>query len=279
MPAGRTLMVWQKGILDFWAFFALFIPSLLNFLIPASIMHFAIPKRRPAALDAAVTMKRGAKRIVLFFLLAILTAVAFENFLSLPAAVGMMAGFTYLQFFSYFMQVTHKEEGEIPLNISGNDGKPKTNDAPEPQRFDVFHQLASMEWDTLLFFYGIVLCVGGINFIGYLTLASGYLYDDLGPTAANILVGLVSALVDNIPVMYAILSMHPDMSHGQWLLVTLTAGVGGSLLSVGSAAGVALMGQAKGVYTFMTHLKWMPAILLGYAASIAAHFLINAQTF
>ena len=275
----NTLMVWQKGILDFWAFFALFIPSLLNFLIPASIMHFAIPKRRPAALDAAVTMKRGAKRIVLFFLLAILTAVAFENFLSLPAAVGMMAGFTYLQFFSYFMQVTHKEEGEIPLNISGNDGKPKTNDAPEPQRFDVFHQLASMEWDTLLFFYGIVLCVGGINFIGYLTLASGYLYDDLGPTAANILVGLVSALVDNIPVMYAILSMHPEMSHGQWLLVTLTAGVGGSLLSVGSAAGVALMGQAKGVYTFMTHLKWMPAILLGYAASIAAHFLINAQTF
>jgi Na+/H+ antiporter NhaD/arsenite permease-like protein len=274
-----TLMVWQKGILDFWAFFALFIPSLLNFLIPASIMHFAIPKRRPAALDAAVTMKRGAKRIVLFFLLAILTAVAFENFLSLPAAVGMMAGFTYLQFFSYFMQVTHKEEGEIPVNISGNDGKPKTNDAPEPQRFDVFHQLASMEWDTLLFFYGIVLCVGGINFIGYLTLASGYLYGDLGPTAANILVGLVSALVDNIPVMYAILSMHPEMSHGQWLLVTLTAGVGGSLLSVGSAAGVALMGQAKGVYTFMTHLKWMPAILLGYAASIAAHFLINAQTF
>jgi Na+/H+ antiporter NhaD/arsenite permease-like protein len=136
-----------------------------------------------------------------------------------------------------------------------------------------------MEWDTLLFFYSIVLCVGGINFIGYLTLASGYLYGDLGPTAANILVGLVSALVDNIPVMYAILSMHPEMSHGQWLLVTLTAGVGGSLLSVGSAAGVALMGQAKGVYTFMTHLKWMPAILLGYSASIAAHFLINAQTF
>jgi len=274
-----TLMVWQKGILDFWAFFALFIPSLLNFIIPASIMHFAIPQRRPAALDAAVTMKRGARRIVVLFLLAILTAVAFENFLSLPAAVGMMAGFTYLQFFSYFMQVTHREEGEIPVNISGGSENKPVTAACEPQRFDVFHQLASMEWDTLLFFYGIVLCVGGINFIGYLTLASSYLYGDLGPTYANILVGMVSALVDNIPVMYAILSMHPDMSHGQWLLVTLTAGVGGSLLSVGSAAGVALMGQAKGVYTFMTHLKWMPAILLGYAASIAAHFFINAQTF
>lgn len=70
-----------------------------------------------------------------------------------------------------------------------------------------------------------------------------------------------------------------EMSEGQWLLVTLTAGVGGSLLSVGSAAGVALMGQAKGVYSFMTHLRWLPAILLGYAASVGSHFLINAGLF
>ena len=62
-------------------------------------------------------------------------------------------------------------------------------------------------------------------------------------------------------------------------VVMLTAGVGGSLLSVGSAAGVALLGQAKGVCTLMIHLKWMPAILLGYAALIAAHVFINAQTF
>ena len=273
-----TLMVWQKGILDFWAFFVLFVPSLLNFLIPAAIMHFAIPKRRPKPLDAPVTLQRGARRIVLLFLLTILTAVAFENLLSLPAAVGMMAGFTYLQFFSYFMQLTHPEEEDLSVSAAEHEN-PAIVQEPGPQRFDVFHQLASMEWDTLLFFYGIVLCVGGINFIGYLTLASQALYGDLGPTTANILVGLVSALVDNIPVMYAILSMNPDMSHGQWLLVTLTAGVGGSLLSVGSAAGVALMGQAKGVYTFMTHFKWMPAILLGYAAAIGAHFVINAALF
>jgi len=113
-----TLMVWQKGILDFWAFFVLFVPSLLNFVIPAAIMHFAIPKRRPKPLDAPVTLQRGARRIVLLFLLTILTAVAFENFLRLPAAVGMMAGFTYLQFFSYFMQMTHPEEVDIPLSAA-----------------------------------------------------------------------------------------------------------------------------------------------------------------
>jgi Na+/H+ antiporter NhaD/arsenite permease-like protein len=73
--------------------------------------------------------------------------------------------------------------------------------------------------------------------------------------------------------------MRPDMSSGQWLLVTLTAGVGGSLLSVGSAAGVALMGQAKGAYTFLSHLKWTPVIALGYVTSIAIHLLLNSALF
>jgi Na+/H+ antiporter NhaD/arsenite permease-like protein len=77
--------------------------------------------------------------------------------------------------------------------------------------------------------------------------------------------------------MFAVLTMQPDMSHGQWLLVTLTAGVGGSLLSIGSAAGVALMGAARGVYTFNIHLKWTPVIALGYAASIFCHLFVNAR--
>ena len=266
-----TLMVWQKGILDFSSFFVLFVPSLVNFLVPAIFMHFAVPQKYPRRLTGAAPMKRGARRIVVLFLLTIMTAVVFENVLRLPAAVGMMAGFTYLQFFSYFMQITDKNHEAIPVSMSG--------ERSETHRFDVFSQLASMEWDTLLFFYGIVLCVGGINFLGYLTLASDLMYGNLGPTTSNIVVGIVSALIDNIPVMYAILSMHPDMSHGQWLLVTLTAGVGGSLLSVGSAAGVALMGQAKGGYTFMVHLRWFPVILLGYAASILVHFWLNASYF
>jgi Na+/H+ antiporter NhaD/arsenite permease-like protein len=105
------------------------------------------------------------------------------------------------------------------------------------------------------------------------------MYGDMGPTGANILVGVLSALVDNIPVMFAVLAMTPEMSHGQWLLVTLTAGVGGSMLAIGSAAGVAVMGQARGIYTFFAHLKWTWAIALGYAASIWVHFLVNGDTF
>jgi Na+/H+ antiporter NhaD/arsenite permease-like protein len=73
--------------------------------------------------------------------------------------------------------------------------------------------------------------------------------------------------------------MQPEMSHGQWLLITLTAGVGGSLLSIGSAAGVALMGQARGSYTFLAHLRWTPVIALGYAAGIWVHLWLNSAAF
>jgi Na+/H+ antiporter NhaD/arsenite permease-like protein len=142
-------------------------------------------------------------------------------------------------------------------------------------QFNIFNKVAQAEWDTLFFFFGVIFCVGGLGYIGYLEIMSGFLYGDLGATKANIAMGVISAIIDNIPVMFAILTMNPEMDHYQWLLITLTCGVGGSLLSIGSAAGVALMGQAKGVYTFFAHLKWSWAISLGYAASIYVHYLVN----
>jgi NhaD family Na+/H+ antiporter len=272
-----TLMVWQKGVIEFWTFFLLFVPSLINFLVPAAVMHFAIPKRNPTVSDERVVTRRGARRIIALFLLTIATAVLFHNILGLPPVLGMLTGLGYLQLFGYYLKKTcpvanlqtwgTKEELEHDSQMGSI--------VP----FDVFNKVARAEWDTLLFFYGVVLCVGGLGFLGYLALASEVMYTQWGPTSANIAVGVLSAVVDNIPVMFAVLTMQPDMSQGQWLLVTLTAGVGGSLLSVGSAAGVALMGQARGQYTFFSHLKWTPVIALGYAAGIAAHLWLNAGRF
>ena len=140
---------------------------------------------------------------------------------------------------------------------------------------DTFALLERVAWDTLLFFYGVLLAVGGLGALGYLALASQFLYGVLGTTAANVLVGVLSAVIDNVPVMFAVLQMNPEMSQGEWLLVTLTTGVGGSLLSVGSAAGVALMGQARGVYTFRAHLRWTWVIALGFVASVGAQQLMQ----
>ena len=256
-----TLMVWQKDKVSFFEFFALFVPSLVNWLVPAVIMQFAIPRKTPAAHADTVRAKPGSSGVIVLFALTIATAVSFRNFLHLPPAMGMMLGLGYLQFWSYFLQRKGARLGNDDMVLNS------------------FKQIERVEWDTLLFFFGILFAVGGLGVMGYLAMASQFFYVDLGPTVANIAVGLMSAVVDNIPVMFAVLTMDPAMSHGQWLLVTLTAGVGGSLLSIGSAAGVALMGQAPGQYTFFSHLKWSWAIALGYAASIAAHLFINSSLF
>jgi len=263
-----TLMVWQKGMIEFAVFFKLFIPSVLNFVIPAIIMHYYLPKESPIMPEkTTVLIKPGGIVIIFLFLATIATSIVFHQFLYLPPAIGMLMGLGYLKIFAYYLRTQFWREqmsfDEIP-NIS------KTGDA-----FDVFSHIAKAEWDTLFFFYGIVMSVGGIGFMGYLSLGSEFMYGELGTTNTNILIGIISAIIDNIPIMFAVLTMLPDMSETQWLLVTLTAGTGGSLLSIGSAAGVALMGQAKGFYTFSSHLKWTPAIALGYFASIYAHLLLN----
>ena len=271
-----TLMVWQKNIqasngpVDFWVFFFLFIPSLVNWLVPAALMHFSVPDQKPKGGGEMVAMKRGALTIVALFLATIALAVSFHSALQLPPVIGMLTGLSLLQFFAYYLKVcgekTHFRNGDAE-NIG----------IPVP--FDIYRKVARAEWDTLFFFYGVVMCVGGLGFIGYLGMISQVIYGDWGATNANIAIGVISAVIDNIPVMFAVLAMMPDMPVGQWLLVTLTAGVGGSLLSIGSAAGVALMGQARGTYTFFGHLKWTPAIALGYAASIGVHMTLNRSLF
>jgi NhaD family Na+/H+ antiporter len=264
-----TLMVWSKGMVDFTEFFHLFIPSVVNFLLPALIMQFALPSGAPESTgdNSGSVVKLGGYVVVGLFLLTVAIAVCVHNFLHLPAVFGMMLGLSFLKLYGYFIKMKEHDEGVSHSGMTSQDGGGKS--------FDIFDKIAQAEWDTLFFFYGVILAVGGLGFIGYLGMASAYFYGELGPTTANVLVGILSAIVDNIPVMFAVLTMQPEMSHHQWLLVTLTAGVGGSLLSIGSAAGVALMGQARGYYTFFSHLKWTPVIALGYAASIWVHFLVN----
>jgi Na+/H+ antiporter NhaD/arsenite permease-like protein len=414
-----TLMVWQKGKIEFSRFFLILVPALINWLIPALLMSFAVDSQTPSVSGEKISMKMGAFPIMILFLTTIATAVSFHNFLNLPPATGMMLGLGYLGIFSFYLKkkegrlehydsilgqrphealrpiydlikrrtelphyinqfpdpafmintdhlVTHWNpameklsgvkaqdvvgtsrhwypfyrrerliladlvlenypknqiakhyhghhrpiahiaqayeaaaffpdiaEGGKWLSISAAPVRDKsgtvvgvvetlrdyTEQKQKTSHFDIMKRIARAEWDTLLFFYGVILCVGGLSQLGYLSLISGYLYTDLGATTANTLVGLISAIIDNIPVMLAVLMMDPTMTEGQWLLVTLTAGTGGSLLAIGSAAGVALMGSARGIYTFGSHLKWAPAIALGYAASIVSHMLINSTLF
>lgn len=249
-----TLMVWQAGHVEFFDFFPLFVPSMVCFLVPAIIMSFFVTPHKPLALKEKITMKKGAKTIIFLGLMTIAMAVSFEQLLGLPPFLGMMTGMSVLMITAYFIRKLGKEP-----------------------KFDILEQVANAEWDTLLFFFGVIFSVGGLTFLGYLEVLSTTMYDGFGASVTNIAMGYASALIDNIPVMFAILSMNPDLDQFQWLLVTLTCGVGGSMLSIGSAAGVALMGVARGQYTFFGHLKWTPILMLGYGAAIWAHFLVNSH--
>lgn len=263
-----TLMVWQAGKAGFFEFFDLFVPSLVTWLVPAACMAFAIGPGAPAVEpeEPESGLKPGAGVVAGLFLGTIALAVTCHALLGLPPALGMMTGLGVLNLYAYAFS-------EKPFRTTGPAG------VPAARAFNPFRQLERVEWDTLMFFYGVILAVGGLGAMGYLGKLAGVLYGDFPITAANALVGVLSAVLDNIPVMYAVLTMDPAMSHGQWLLVTLTAGVGGSLLAIGSAAGVALLGLAAGRYTFMGHLKWAWAIALGYGAGIGAHLLLNRALF
>jgi len=259
-----TFMVWQGGKAQAFEFMALIVPSLVSWLIPAVAMSLFVPKEQPPPLQEEVELKTGWWVVIMLFLLTIVTAVSFHAVLHLPPFLGMATGLGYFFIYGFLRRMR-----ETRMRMA----KP----------LDVLENVGKVDWDTVLFFFGMIMCVGGLSELGYLELCSGFLYDNA--YQANISVGLMSAIIDNVPVMATVLTMNPasmspdvvgpEMARFHWLLVTLAANVGGSLLSVGSAAGVALMGITHGKYTFTAHLRWSLVIMLGYAAAICAHHLLN----
>lgn len=254
-----TLMIWQSGLLDFFIFFKLFIPAFISFLVPSIIMSFYIPvyekleSVKPSC--AKFKLNFDSKCVIFLFLITIFFAVLFQSCFKIPSVFGMMFGLSLLQFFFIFKKIT------------------------------LSTQIAQIEWDTLLFFYGIMLCISMLDFVGILKNIADFLYLNNffsfynNHTYANILIGFLSAIIDNIPITFAIINMNLDMNDGQWLLLTYTVATGGSLLSIGSAAGIAVMGKAKNNYTFYSHFKWSGVIFIGYICGIILHLILNKKCF
>lgn len=241
-----TLMAWTAGKGEFLDFLFLFPPSIAGWVFTGWLLSRFVPKGEPefdVATAEVPKMRDGGKSVVWLGAFTIFIAVMGHQFFHFPAMWGMMFGLAILKLYSF------------NLTRTGQDS------------FDIFINMQKVENDTLLFFFGILSAVGALHFLGFL----GYvhdLYDIVGPTAANVGVGFISAIVDNVPVMSAILKASPQMPVDQWLLVTLTAGIGGSLISFGSAAGVGVMGRLRGIYTFGAHMKFAWTVLLGYILSM-----------
>lgn len=248
-----TLMTWTSGKGEFSDFLFLFPASIGGYLITAYLLSRFVPETQPnfdATTEKAPELMQGANRVVALGVITILSAVLSHQLLHLPAMWGMMFGLALLKMYQYRLKIKYNSK----LNI--------------------FESMSKIENNTLLFFFGILAAVGALYFVGWLSLAA-VVYDPsvLGPTWSNIGVGFLSAIVDNVPVMSAILKANPDMGVDQWMLVTMTAGVGGSLISFGSAAGVGVMGKLPGIYTFSSHMKYSWTILIGYVASVAIWYV------
>lgn len=240
-----TLMVWNAGKADFFEFFLLFPASFIGWFVTAYLLAFFIPDGMPKETNVDnISIKQGGVQIIFLGLFTIAMAVVCHQFLHLPAIAGMMFGLSLLMVYDYFL-------------------KRKTN-----ENFGVFYFISKIENDTLLFFFGLLCAVGALAYLGFLEYLSE-LYLTVDPTVINIIIGIFSAIVDNVPLMYAVLKSNPELVKEQWLLVTLTAGIGGSLIAFGSAAGVAIMGKMKGVYTFSSHFKLSWTVFIGYLVSIA----------
>lgn len=254
-----TLMVWAAGKSPFLDFFALFPASFIGWFVTAFLLSRIVPNTAPhfdVANEPKVVMKKGGKAVIFIGAFTIFCAVMMHQLFHLPAMWGMMFGFSLLSLYTYYFKKAHKDEE--PMNV--------------------FHYMSKIENNTLFFFFGILAAVGALHFAGFLNYAVS-LYDKFGSTPVNIGVGFLSAVVDNVPVMSAVLKANPSMgadageAMSQWLLVTLTAGIGGSMISFGSAAGVGVMGKLKGIYTFGAHMKYAWMVVLGYIVSLIVWYV------
>ncbi|AFL67956.1 sodium:proton antiporter NhaD [Sulfurospirillum barnesii] len=246
-----TLMAWMSGKGHFLDFFALFPASFIGWLVTAWLLSLFVPSDKPhfnASTEPKVSILMGGKMVIALGIVTIMSAVLCQQLFKLPPMWGMLFGLSLLKLYSYRLK---RKRG---------------------QELNTFKMIGKIEHDTLLFFFGILAAVGGLHFLGYLDLAVK-LYDSAGPIAVNIGVGFLSAIVDNVPVMSAVLKANPTMGLDQWLLVTLTAGIGGSLISFGSAAGVGVMGKLRGIYTFGSHMKYAWTVLVGYMLSLVIWYV------
>lgn len=245
-----TLMTWSAGKGDFADFIFLFPAAFLGWVVTAFLLSYFIPKGKPLGVKNSepVKMQKGGMFIIFLGVFTIVLAIAGKQLLHIPPMWGMLFGLSLLQLYALRLNKIHKTD------------------------ITLYQSISKIELDTLLFFFGILAAVGALHVAGFLNYAAK-LYTVFDSTQVNIGVGILSAFVDNVPVMSAVLKANPHIDMQQWMLVTMTAGIGGSLISFGSAAGVGVMGKLKGIYTFSSHLKLAWTIFIGYVVSIAIWYI------
>ncbi|EON93287.1 citrate transporter [Marinobacter lipolyticus SM19] len=229
--------------------------TLLTLAIPASITVLILAVFLSRGLTGTVTLNAASHQvrpvdavISVLFLLTIIATISGNALFSIPPVLTFLFGLSIMFLVSRFMS---------------------TDSDLDP----ILEYIRVIEFETLLFFLGILLLVGMLKEIHALQSLVA-IYDILPPVAANYLMGIFSAIIDNVPLTAALLKSGIEMSPGEWMGLTYAVGVGGSLLVIGSAAGIVAMSKISGL-TFATYMRYLGHLLLAYTLGYAGVFMLG----
>jgi len=269
-----TIMLWIGGqITTVGIIKSIFIPSLISMIVPLSLLSFFIkghiehPSLKKGEMDEFVPFKDQVT-ILTVGVIALVSVPIFKTYTHLPPYMGMLLGLGFLWFYT-----------DLRFHFNGKKDLRKLN---------VNKILKEVDTSTILFFLGILGGVAALQSAGHLDILSIWLADKIGNIyIINVLIGLISSVIDNVPLVAASIGMYdiaqPDVigyassfvQNGDfWSFLAYCAGTGGSVLIIGSAAGVAAMGLEKiDFFWYMKHISWLA--LIGYLSGALTYWLIT----
>ena len=250
LGTATSLMVVLAGKISIIGLLILFPAGIIGWVASATVLHIFYLKRLSGELVDSTPdeakIKRGGIGMIFFSIAAITSAVVMNILLHVDIEYAIGMGLAIIGLYAWYL----KRNGTDVMLLA---------------------QLQKVEWNTLLFFVGIISGVAALNHVGWLSYISR-LFEVFSPTTVNVALGVISGVLDNVPVEAAALMSNPQLSGSQWALNALMVGVGGSLTVIGSAAGIMVMSIDKS-YSFGTHLKFLPAILTNFFVSLGVWYV------
>ena len=272
-----TIMLWNKGVITAAGVITeVLIPSIVSMVIPAYVLSLSlkgelvVPEAKKAA-NAEEDYLTASQRKLIFFLGVggLIFVPIFKTITHLPPFVGILLvlGILWTVTESMYRHLEHDDSDGMQKRVS--------------------RMLTRIDMSTILFFLGILMAVGALQTIGALAqLGEGLnVWFDGNHYLVTGIIGVLSSIVDNVPLVAGCMGMYPVQAVGDmavdgifWQLLAYCAGVGGSMLIIGSAAGVVVMGLEKISFGwYMKHISWVA--FLGYIAGIVSYWALRTFVF
>jgi Na+/H+ antiporter NhaD/arsenite permease-like protein len=272
-----TIMLWNKGVITALGVISkLLIPSIVSMVIPAYVLSLTLKGSLTFTAEQAQTVQASdltaTQRKVIFFLGVggLIFVPIFKSITHLPPFVGILLvlGVLWTVTEVFYAHLKEPEEkGAMQKRVS--------------------QMLSRIDMSTILFFLGILMAVACLETIGVLTMLGQGLNETFDGNHYLItgIIGVLSSIVDNVPLVAGCMGMYPVAPTGDmavdgifWQLLAYCAGVGGSMLIIGSAAGVVVMGLEKITFGwYMRHISWIAFV--GYIAGILCYWVEKTYIF